>query len=192
MKHVGAPPTRRTLLAPSAKRRVGRVARRLTCILPRTDCDADVLAYRKDDSIERYDSFLVWPLPDTVDREGGCPVAVRSGERGRWSNEDRNSLRPAWTKWLKVYRIYTPTLYNPKINHYGKIFLSSQNWVFRPNIRVLLGGKAENTDRLLEMLPAVFCELSGTMSRFSTVLVSFLEQPISFLWRVRKKAVGQN
>ena len=38
---------------------------------------------------------------------------------------------------------------------------------FRPNIRVLLGGKAKNTDRLLKMLPVVFCELSGTDSRSS-------------------------
>ena len=60
-------------------------------------------------------------------------------------------------------------------------------------MRVLLGGKALNTDRLLIMLPVVFLELSGTISRFSGVLliVFFVEQPISFPWRLRKKAVGQ-
>ena len=71
-------------------------------------------------------------------------------------------------------------------NYYGKLFLSSQNWVFRPNVRVLLGGEAKNTDRLLKILPAVFCELSGTIFRFSGALVYFLEQPISFLLEALK------
>ena len=54
----------------------------------------------------------------------------------------------------------------------GKMFLGSQNWVSRPNIRVLLGGTAKNTDRLLRMLPGLFLrELSGTVSRFSRVLL---------------------
>ena len=80
-----------------------------------------------------------------------------------------------------------------KTNSCGEISLSSQNWVFRPNIYAFYSaGKAKNTDRLLEMLPVVFRELSGTISRFSGVLVYILGQPISFLWRLRNKAVGQN
>ena len=49
-----------------------------------------------------------------------------------------------------------------------KLFLSSQNWGFRPNIGVILGGKAtkKNTDRLLKTIPVVFCELSGTSFLF--------------------------
>ena len=53
----------------------------------------------------------------------------------------------------------------------GILFLSSQNWVCCPNICVLLGRKAKNTARLLSMLPGVFQEFSGTVSRFSRVLV---------------------
>ena len=45
-------------------------------------------------------------------------------------------------------------------------------WVLRPSIRVLLSGKAKKNERLLEMLPVVFCELSGTVSRFSVSPVS--------------------
>ena len=48
----------------------------------------------------------------------------------------------------------------------GKLSLSSQNWVFRPNIRVSLGATAKNTGRLLRMLPGVFREISGTVSPF--------------------------
>ena len=44
-----------------------------------------------------------------------------------------------------------------KTNYYGNIFLSSnKKWVFRPNLRVLLGGTAKNTGGLLRMPPRVF------------------------------------
>ena len=52
--------------------------------------------------------------------------------------------------------------------------MSSQNWGFRPDVRVLLGGKAKNIDRLLKMLPVAFCELSGTIPRFSGVPLYFI------------------
>ena len=49
--------------------------------------------------------------------------------------------------------------------------------------------RRKKQDRLLQMLPVVFRELSGTLSS-SRVLVNFLEQPLSFLWRVRNKKQG--
>ena len=42
------------------------------------------------------------------------------------------------------------------------------------------------------MFPVVICQVSGTISRFSGDVVYVLEQPISFLWGLRNKAVGQN
>ena len=68
--------------------------------------------------------------------------------------------------------------------------MGSRNRVFRTNIRVLLGGTVENTGRLLRMLPGVFREISSTFFHFSRVLLArFLEQRISFLWRVKNEII---
>ena len=53
----------------------------------------------------------------------------------------------------------------------GNYFWVIRTGFFRPNTRVLLGGTAKNTGRLLRMLPGVFHELSKTVFRFSRVHV---------------------
>lgn len=70
-------------------------------------------------------------------------------------------------KWFAVDNLF----WLPTTWYYGKLFLSPQNWVFRPIIPVLLGGRAKNTCRFLRMLRVVFQELSGTVSRFLIILV---------------------
>ena len=83
-------------------------------------------------------------------------------------------------------------------NYCGKLFPGTHRLmgflVYSTNIRGLHGGTAKHTGILLRMLHGVFRELSGTVSRFSRVLiiVFFWSSQSVFLESQRQNAGCQN
>ena len=106
---------------------------------------------------------------------------TRTETNTQTSNKKRRPLHTA------VRKQSTPAWPPDKTNYDGKNFTGSKNCSFSKT-RDLLGGRANNTSTPQDA-PRSFRELSWTVFRFSRVLVWFLPQPTSFVWRVKNKIV---
>ena len=73
-----------------------------------------------------------------------------------------------------------------KINNHGNyLWAPGTEFLSRLRMRFSLGGTADSS----ESSPDFFESFLAIVSRFSRVLVPFLEQPISFLWGAKNKMV---